>query len=187
VTGVHDGDVPVPDLSFDTRAVVSDDEIVAGVVCMMCGVAGSGKTTWAKQLEARGLTRLSIDEAIWQQFGQYGRDYDPVQYDEHQAAVRVQLDAELDELLCAGAPCVLDYSFWQRTERESYKSKIISYNRPWKLLVLRVPPAVLRQRLRGRNERRDANAAFPIHEDQLDSYLRGFEWPSGEGETLLPV
>ena len=31
-------------------------------VVMMCGVCGSGKTTYAKQLEKNGFVRLSIDE-----------------------------------------------------------------------------------------------------------------------------
>ncbi len=30
----------------------------------MCGVAGSGKTTYAQGLEAQGYTRLSVDEEI---------------------------------------------------------------------------------------------------------------------------
>ena len=35
------------------------------LVVMMCGVAGAGKTTLAKQLEAAGYLRLSIDEEVW--------------------------------------------------------------------------------------------------------------------------
>jgi AAA domain len=56
----------------ETRPIIADAEVAAGVVCMMCGVAGSGKTTWARALEARGLVRLSIDEEIWSRFGRYG-------------------------------------------------------------------------------------------------------------------
>ena len=31
-------------------------------VIMMCGICGSGKTTYAKQKEKEGYVRLSIDE-----------------------------------------------------------------------------------------------------------------------------
>lgn len=41
----------------------------------MCGVAGSGKTTYAKQLESEGYVRLSVDEEVWRRFGRYGSDY----------------------------------------------------------------------------------------------------------------
>lgn len=34
------------------------------LVVMMCGVAGSGKTTFSQQLEKEGFIRLSIDEEI---------------------------------------------------------------------------------------------------------------------------
>ncbi len=73
----------VPAAARDSRATVSDAEIAAGVVCMMCGVAGSGKTTVVQHLEARGMVRLSIDEEIWRRFGRYGLDYPPERYAEH--------------------------------------------------------------------------------------------------------
>ena len=34
-------------------------------VIMMCGICGSGKTTYAKQKEKEGYVRLSIDEEMW--------------------------------------------------------------------------------------------------------------------------
>ena len=41
-------------------------------VIMMCGVCGSGKTTFAKQKEREGYIRLSIDETMWKMYGQCG-------------------------------------------------------------------------------------------------------------------
>ena len=61
----------------------------------MCGVAGSGKTTYAKLLETEGYVRLSIDEEVWARFGRYGLDYEPALYTGHatvaEAALRQQL------------------------------------------------------------------------------------------------
>jgi hypothetical protein len=56
-----------------------------------------------------------------------------------------------------------------------------------RLVYLRADPALLRARLRGRVERFDANAAFPITEELLARYLENFEPPSGEGEELIVV
>lgn len=172
-------------MAGDTRAYVADHEIRAGVVCLMCGVAGSGKTTFAQQLESRGLVRLSIDEHVWQHAGRYGIDYPPERYVEHQAAARAHLDDELARHLTAGTSTVLDYSFWQRAERERYKTLIERTGRPWRLLVLVVSPDVLRARLLARRRRFDANAV-PVSDDLLDRYLTGFETPDGEGETEIP-
>lgn len=38
-------------------------------VIMMCGVCGSGKTTYSKQKEKEGYIRLSIDEEMWKSYG----------------------------------------------------------------------------------------------------------------------
>lgn len=55
----------------------------------------------------------------------------------------------------------------------------------WRLIYLNVDVAELRRRLRERNSRFDANAAFPITDELLDKYLDSFEEPQGEGEELV--
>lgn len=37
----------------------------ASLVVMMCGIAGSGKSTFSQHLEKYGFVRLSIDEEVW--------------------------------------------------------------------------------------------------------------------------
>lgn len=68
----------------------------------MCGVAGSGKTSYAQRLEARGVVRLSVDEEIWSTFGRYGLDYPPDLYEHHQAVAQARLDERLTTMLEAG-------------------------------------------------------------------------------------
>jgi len=60
-------------------------------VIMMCGVCGSGKTTYAKQKEQEGYIRLSIDEEMWNIYGQRGIDYSENQYDELSEKVELLL------------------------------------------------------------------------------------------------
>src|SRR5215207_8258600 len=45
------------------------------VVYLLCGLTGSGKTTYARQLEAAGAVRLSVDEEVFARHGRYGVDY----------------------------------------------------------------------------------------------------------------
>lgn len=35
------------------------------LVVMRCGVAGSGKSTFARFLETEGFVRLSVDQEVW--------------------------------------------------------------------------------------------------------------------------
>ncbi|WP_419882190.1 hypothetical protein ACN6MY_22865 [Peribacillus sp. B-H-3] len=50
---------------------------------------------------------------------------------------------------------------------------------------MKVNPDELRERLRIRSKQFDANAAFPITEEILASFLNGFEVPEGEGEIVI--
>lgn len=88
------------------------------VVVLMCGVAGSGKTTYAQRLEAQGYLRLSIDEEIWQRFGRYGVDYQPIDYPRHSQAADEILRERLPILIEQGREVVVDVSFWQRAARD---------------------------------------------------------------------
>ncbi len=52
-------------------------------VIMMCGVCGSGKTTYAKKKEQEGYIRLSIDEEMWKLYGRKGIDYPEEEYEKN--------------------------------------------------------------------------------------------------------
>jgi predicted kinase len=153
----------------------------------MCGVAGSGKTTYAQRLEAEGHDRLSIDEEVWTRFGRYGVDYDAGDYGRLSEVAEDALRQRLLDLIALGRDVVVDFSFWSRSSRDRYKQLIEEAGGEWRLVHLQVPPDVLRRRLAERSQRFDANAAFAIDEETLIRYLDGFEAPDGEGEEVLTV
>ena len=154
-------------------------------VVMMCGVAGSGKTTFAQQLEKEGFVRLSIDEEIWATKGRYGIDYSIEMYEQLKVEAELKLRDELVILLREKRNVVIDFSFWQRKKRIDYKNLIEEAGGAWKLIYLKVHPNELRERLRLRSKRFDANAAFTITEEILSSFLNGFEVPLDEGEIVI--
>ena len=104
---------------------------------LLCGVTGSGETTFAQQLGTEGNARLS-------------------------AAAEDILRQRLVSLIRQGCEGLLDFSFWQRATRDRYKRLVEATCRTWRLLHLHVDPAVLGQRLHDRDKRFDANASFPI-------------------------
>lgn len=160
-----------------------DDNIP--LVIMMCGVAGSGKTTLAQQLEKQGFVRLSIDEEIWATNGRHGIDYPVENYEKYKEIAERKLRNQLVELVQDKRQVVIDFSFWQRSRRNQYKQIIEEAGGEWKLFYLKVHPKDLRERLKLRSQRFDANAAFIITEQILTDYLSGFEVPEGEGEIVI--
>jgi predicted kinase len=154
-------------------------------VVLMCGIAGAGKTTYATQLEARGYVRLSIDEELWQRHGRHGFDYNAERRESLSAEIERELARRLVDLINQSRDVVVDFSFWRRTDRDRYRQLISSAGGRWELVYLRADEATLRRRLATRNARRDANAAFPITDALLAHYIRSFEVPVGEGETVI--
>ena len=88
-----------------------------GRVIFMCGPAGSGKSTVARQYERQGMTRLSFDQEAWSR----GITTMPLPQDVHRDIERV-LRARLVDLVRAGADVVLDFSFWSRRMRDDYRA-----------------------------------------------------------------
>ena len=174
------------------RSVTVADALVSlrplpGLAVLMCGLAGSGKTTFAMQLETVGFRRLSIDEEIWRRYGRYGLDYPPEQYGAHVEAARALLRTQLIEELRGGQAVVVDSSFWSRAHRDDFKAAVEGAGGIWRLVYLKADEALLRERLAARRERFDANAAVPIGEAALARFLASFETPRGEGETTVRV
>jgi predicted kinase len=154
------------------------------VAYLLAGLTGSGKTTYARRLEAEGLLRLSVDEEVFARHGRYGVDYPEHEYPQREAPVLRDIRTRLAEALRAGHSVVLDYGLWLRSERDAYKKLVEDAGGRWRLIYLRVDRAELQRRLAERTVRDDANA-LTVAPEMLDAFSARFEEPSGEGEQTL--
>ena len=154
------------------------------VVYLLCGLTGSGKTTYARRLEAAGAVRLSVDEEVYARHGRYGVDYPMSEYFDRERPVVEELPWRLVELVESGHDVVLDYGLWRRRDRDAYKRLVEAHGGRWRLLYFKVDREVLRQRLADRNRRADANALM-VTPSALEDFIARFDEPVGEGEELV--
>jgi predicted kinase len=143
---------------------------------LTCGVAGSGKSTYARSLADRGWLRLSIDvEAHRRGFTEH--PLPTAVTDAIVAEQREQLVAALRD----GADVVVDYSFWSRARREEYRAIGREQGADVQVVWFDVPRAELVRRLRARAAHPGPDAV-EVSEELLTTYLDGFEEP-GADET----
>lgn len=153
-------------------------------VYLLCGLTGSGKTTYAQKLVQSGATRLSLDEAVFERYGSYGIDYPQSRFFEYETIVKKQLEEHFVELIMSNKSVVLDYGFWKKEFRDYYKSLCNEHNAKWRLLYFKVSKNKLLERLNKRNKRTDANA-IPVTESDLDDFYERFEEPRSEGQETI--
>ncbi|MGC5628638.1 AAA family ATPase [Georgenia sp. Z1344] len=114
-------------------------------VVLMCGPAGSGKSTVARELEAGGMVRLSIDVEAWAR-GERTMPLDPRVRDE----IEDELRARLLDLVRAGRDVVVDLSFWSRAMRDDYRALLSATGIVPETIYLGTPKDVCLARLRAR-------------------------------------
>ena len=154
-------------------------------VIMMCGICGSGKTTYAKQKEKEGYVRLSIDEEMWKTYGRKGIDYPDEQYEKLSEIVEMALQKELLSLIQQGKYVVLDFSFWNKENREYYKRLIEKAGGTPELVYMKASKGTLQKRLYKRNQSLNANSPFIITNEILEHHYNDFQEPCGEGEKVI--
>jgi predicted kinase len=155
------------------------------LVVLMCGLAGSGKTWFSQELEGRGFNRIAIDEIIWNSAGRYGLDYRPEAYGEMVSASREVMKVELARLLAQDEPVVVDSAFWSRAHRQVFAELVASNDGRHQIVYLKASKATLQARLAQRRSRFDANAAFPIDDQQLERFIEAFEEPAADEQALV--
>lgn len=143
----------------------------------MCGVAGAGKSTYARALESRGWLRISIDQEMWRR----GICRLPWPAALAEQIRSVQRD-EVADALKSGRDVVVDYSFWQRAQRDEYRSLGLACGAAVRIVYIPVPEHELRRRLATRRTR-DADDLV-VNDETLAGYLLGFEAPATDEDDV---
>ncbi len=148
-------------------------------VYLLCGLPGSGKTTYAKELEKEGAIRLTLDEEVFKRFG---REYD--NHDEKQKHTKEALTESMKEYISEGKSVVLDFGFWTKADRDDYKALIEKIGGQWQLLYFKANLEVLKQRLFERNSSNPTENHI-IDKNLLQKFIDQFEEPVDEGELVV--
>lgn len=151
-------------------------------VVLTCGVAGSGKTTYSKQLELQGYVRLSIDEEVWKR-REAGILSPASDIRLVSMSIEEDLRARLVDLVRQGKDVVVDFSFWARSSRDNYRRIVAENGGVTEFVYFRMPPDLLRER-GGRRDGSEANSVF-VDAATLDRYITHFEEPTEDEHPIV--
>ncbi|MFB7249605.1 AAA family ATPase [Microbacterium sp. NPDC056234] len=146
-------------------------------VVLMCGPAGSGKTTAARRLEAQGYVRLSLDDVAWTR----GHRRHPIP-PEVEHAIRAELREQAMRLVADGRDVVVDGSFWSRSSRDEYRRMLAPLDVIPEVHYLATPRDVVLARVARRDNSAPDSLALPP--ELAAAYVDGFEVPSPEEGPL---
>jgi predicted kinase len=141
---------------------------------IVCGLPGSGKTTHAKQLQARlRAIRLCPDE--WM---------DALSLDIWDESMREKIEGlqwQLgQQLLILGLTVISEWGTWGRSERDALRLRARELGVSVELHYLSAPVEVLLDRVQ---RRRMENP--PIKREQLLQWANAFQAPTAEEQTLF--
>ena len=150
---------------------------------LLCGLPGSGKTTFSRQLESAWALRLNSDDWMVPLFGQHMSRAD---FDARFTAVRALQWDLAARLLGSGMDVVLDDGFWKRAEREHYRAQASAVGAEFQLIYFDVSLPELRSRLAQRN--RDLPpGTFEVDEAALALFSCQFEPPAADEHPISPA
>ena len=151
------------------------------MLIIVCGLPGSGKTTHAKQVEAKlRAVRFSPDE--WM---------NALEIDLYDSQMRERIEALqwtfAQHLLKLGQTVIIEWGTWARAERDALRTGARALGASVELHFLDTPIDVLYARIQRRNQE-----SPPIPLEDLGKWAEAFDRPSADemelfDAPLLPV
>lgn len=150
----------------------------------MVGLPGSGKTTWARELEREyGALRLTADE--WH-VALYGNDIhddstaaDWATHNARHATIETLLWETGARMLTLGVDVILDFGFWTRRERDEFRARARDLGAHCHVHFTEVSATLLAERIAKRNARLPAGT-FHIPAASLQHWMLQFEPPTAD-------
>ncbi len=158
---------------MDLQELIGDTRLV-----LMCGISGSGKTVFARRLESVGYVRLSVDELVWDK---YGDGFASMPFSEQQPifkSVNTELSGHLSRLLADGHKVVVDATMCKRAKRDHLRAIASEYGVEPLLVYLKAPLSVLQRRLAERKGQGPNDQIVPL--EQLKGFYANFEAPDSD-------
>lgn len=147
-------------------------------VYFLCGLPGTGKTTYARFLERSGAIRLSLDEEL---FALFGRTQTDGTYVEAELKTKAALTDRMMEYLSKGTSVILDWGFWKREERMRVAQLVRDNKGNPVLLYFSNEMEHLVQRVQGRDQTKNHD----ITPEMLADFAKRFEEPKDEGQIQV--
>ncbi|MCL2532273.1 MAG: ATP-binding protein [Oscillospiraceae bacterium] len=155
-----------------------------GKVILICGMIGSGKTTYANRL-AKQLNAVMItqDELMYGLFGTQLYHNDREQYYKYATWVEDYVKQKSGEAAKAGALVICDNGFWPLWQRNEWREFYASMGVTCELHYIDTPQAQRLKNIQKRNEailREECNESFMNEED----IHHDFDVPSDDEITV---
>ena len=151
-----------------------------GQVALMCGPAGSGKSTHARELARQGWRVLVFDEIAWQA-GHRDHPLAP----EVAESVHAEILTTLRSLVPQGVDVVVDTSFWSRASRQRYRDALTSLGVVPVIHYLATPREVALSRVAARDG--SASDQVQLSPEMAAAYFDGFEIPTASEGPLVVI
>ena len=152
---------------------------------LVCGKAGSGKTTLAGKIEEeRNAVRFSKDEWI---VALYGRDLTVEEWPDAERRCCDLILKVAAKILSRGVDVILDFGFWYRKEREEAKKAAEAAGARAVIYFLNIPDEVRKARILSRNEKPDRKSVR-ISMEEFERQLEWFDVPGKEeGMEIIEI
>jgi predicted kinase len=150
-------------------------------VHLLCGRPGSGKTTFARELEkTHTAVRYTYDEWMVQL---YGRSPPADQFETLFNRVSNLIWRIATRNLALGTDVILDKGFWYKRDRENTRQAAAAIGAESKLYFLDAPIDVLRKRILTRSKS-DQDSLW-INDQAFTEFINRFEPPGDDEDFVL--
>jgi predicted kinase len=152
------------------------------MVYLICGLPGSGKTTFAKRLTVKKrAVRFTLDEWV---ISLYGTDHPAQNYPTYEKRC-IELIASISEqLLRSELDIILDFGFFKKRGRDRFRKLAKKYKTTAKVYYLNTNEKIIRKRIDSRNKHRKKHKHV-ISRSLLKIFMSDFEEPTQEEATYV--